>query len=181
YQKNATWHLNNTAADTIYNNMLLWSIAAFADLPLQDNKFALNAYIGYFNTDYGFNYIRNNGIMAMANGNNNPANFSGGGNAYPMFGTGQSIYAQVGLRLPEDLLGDNGTFMPYIAYRRSDYTRLKDPVNIYDAGINWLINKHQSKVSINYQIRPVYEIQPNGDVTNTSNANSVWLQYQISL
>jgi len=118
--------------------------------------------------------------MAVANGNNDPANFSGGGNAYPMFGTGESVYAQVGLRLPNELLGDQGTLMPYASYRWSSYDRLTDPVKIYDAGINWLINKHQSKVSLNYQLRPVFTNSMNGDVTNTSNASSAWLQYQIS-
>ena len=181
FQPNATWHLNSTATDTIFNDMNLWSVAAFADLPIRDNKFSFNAYVGYFFTDYGFNYIRNNGIMAVANGNNNLANFSGGGNAYPMFGTGQSVYAQLGLRLPNNLLGDAGTLMPYVSYRRSDYTRLNNAVNIYDAGINWLINKHQSKLSLNYQSRSVFEVLPNEVISGTKHASSVWLQYQVSL
>ena len=179
YQKDATWYTTN-GTDPVFDNMRLWSVAAFADMPLQNNKFALSAYAGYFNTDYGRNYIRNNGIMAVANGSNDPANFSGAGNAYPMFGTGESVYAQVGLRLPNELLGDQGTLMPYASYRRSSYDRLTDPVKVYDAGINWLINKHQSKVSLNYQLRPVFITRMNGNVTQASNASSALLQYQIS-
>ncbi|MGX5819088.1 hypothetical protein ACWKWU_12875 [Chitinophaga lutea] len=178
WQKDAT-HYTKTGTDTAYNDMLLWSVAAFADMPLQNNKYALSAYLGYFDTDYGRNYIRNNGIMNPANGNANPAVFNGAGNAYPMFGTGQSIYAQAGFRLPKDMLGEMGTLMPYVSWRWSDYDALADKVNIYDAGVNWLINKHQSKLSLNYQLRPVFERQLNGDVTRTANASSAWVQYQV--
>ncbi|MCJ8165884.1 hypothetical protein MKJ04_13615 [Pontibacter sp. E15-1] len=178
YQRDATWHTNN-GVNPVYENMTLWSVAAFADMPLQENKYALSAYAGYFNTDYGKNYIRNNGLMNPANGNSDASAFNGAGNAYPMFGTGETLYTQVGLRLPNELLGDQGTLLPYASYRRSSYDRLEDPVNVYDAGINWLLSKHQSKLSLNYQVRPVYAQQANGDVTKASNASSAWLQYQV--
>ena len=180
YQKHATWR-TNAANDTVYDNMMLWSVAAFLDMPVNNNKYAISAYAGYFGTDYGMNYIRNNGIMNPANGNSNPSLFNGAGNAYPMFGTGNSIYTQVGFRLPNDLFKGNGTLMPYVSYRMSNYNRLKDPVNIFDAGINWLINKHSSKLSLNYQLRPVFTQQTNGDVTHSSNAGSAWLQYQVAI
>ena len=177
WQKNATWH--TTGTDTIFNSMLLWGVGMYADMPLQNNKYALNVYAGYFSTDYGHNYIRNNGIMNPANGNANASAFNGAGNAYPMFGTGSSIYTQVGLRLPKDLLGDNGTLLPYISWRQASLHKLKDPVNVFDAGINWLINKHMAKLSLNYQLRPVFTTQLNGEISHTSNASSVWLQYQV--
>jgi hypothetical protein len=180
YQKDATWYTNDGGANPIYENMLLWSVATFADMPLQANKYALSAYLGYFNTDYGRNYIRNNGIMNPANGSNDPTNFNGAGNAYPMFGTGKSVYAQVGLRLAPDLLGDQGTLMPYLSYRHSEYDLLTDPVKIWDGGINWLINKHQTKVSLNYQFRSVFTQQANGPIFSNHNASSAWLQYQVS-
>ncbi|GAB3535615.1 hypothetical protein GCM10027443_25150 [Pontibacter brevis] len=179
YQKDATWRTGNST-EPVFDDMLLWSVAAFADMPLQDNTYALSAYAGYFNTDYGQNHIRNNGIMNPANGNTNPANFSGPGNAYPMFGTGETLYTQAGIRLPNDLLGDQGTLLPYVSYRRSAYDRLEDAVNVYDAGINWLINKHMSKVSLNYQLRPVFEQQADGRVVRASNAGSAWIQYQVN-
>ncbi len=180
YQKNATWR-TNVIGDTLYDNMLLWSVAAFLDMPIQNNKYAISAYVGYFSTDYGANYIRNNGIMNPANGNADPTVFSGAGNSYPMFGTGSSIYAQAGFRLPNDLFGENGTLLPYVSYRMSNYDRLKDPVTIIDAGVNWLINKHNSKLSLNYQLRPVFVQQANGDVIKSSNAGSAWLQYQVAI
>ena len=78
------------------------------------------------------------------------------------------------------MLGDFGTLMPYASFRSSDYDLLDDAVNVYDAGVNWLINKHASKLSINYQLRPVFEQESNGRVEKTSNASSAWLQYQVS-
>lgn len=176
YQKDATWYRKN--GTTVFDDMLLWSVAGFADMPLHNNKYALSAYLGYFNTDYGTNYIRNNGIMNPANGTTNSSIMGGGGNSFPMFGTGKSVYAQLGLRLPKDLLGDKGTLLPYMSYRTSDYALLEKNVNVYDAGINWLIQGHQSKISLNYQLRPVFQ-QINNVYTRSSYANAAWLQYQI--
>lgn len=161
--------------------MTLWGAAVFADMPISNNKCAINAYLGYFSTDYGNNYTRNVGQMNPANGTTSATLFNGGGNAYPMFGTGSSIYAQAGIRLPKDLFGDNGTLMPYVSYRMGNFDKLKDPVNIIDAGVNWLITSHQSKLSLNYQLRPIFSTQTNGEIKHTGNANCVFVQYQVSI
>ena len=181
FQKNATWYLTDKG-ETNFDNLQMWSLAAFADIPLANNKYALSAYAGFFDTGYGKNYIRNNGIMNPANESASGSNVMGNafGNSYPMFGTGSSVYTQVGLRLPKDLLGDQGTLMPYVSYRYSKYDALDDKLNVYDAGLNWLMNKHQSKISVNYQLRPVFTNQPDGSVKNKHNASSVWLQYQVA-
>lgn len=179
YQPNATWR--QQGGDTMFDHMTLLGLAIFADMPVKHNKYALNAYLGYFSTDYGRNYVRNAGAMNPANGMTSTTIFNGAGNAYPMFGTGSSIYAQAGLRLPKDLFGDNGTLMPYVSYRLGNFDKLKDPVNIIDAGVNWLITNHQSKLSLNYQLRPVFHTQTNGEITHTANANCVFMQYQVSI
>lgn len=179
YQKNATWNLRGT--DTGFNDMLHWSVAMFADMPMENNKYALSAYATYLSTDYGPDYIRNSGIMNPANGNTDPVIFNGAGNSYPTFGTGSSIYAQLGFRLPRDMFKDLGTLMPYVSYRWSSYDKLADPVSVTDAGINWLIDKHNSKLSLNYQLRPVFENTPSRQIIRSSSASSVWLQYQVSL
>ncbi|MBC7553378.1 MAG: hypothetical protein H7257_05320 [Taibaiella sp.] len=177
YQSRATWSLANT--DTVFHNMLHWSAAVYADMPLKQNKYAVSTYAGYFFTDYGRGYIRNNGIMNPANGVNGQGGFNGAGNAYPMFGTGNSIYAQLGLRLPDSMLGKAGTLMPYVSYRWSGYEKLAGAVNVYDAGVNWLLNRHQSKLSFNYQLRPVFTQNPAGEYITADNASSAWLQYQV--
>ncbi|MBZ0097842.1 MAG: hypothetical protein K8F30_02080, partial [Taibaiella sp.] len=179
YQPDAMWRLNGR--DTVFENMLLLSLAMFADMPLKNNKYALSAYLGLSSTYYGQDYVRNNGIMNPANGNSDPNAYNGPGNSYPMFGSGVNIYSQIGLRFPENMFGDMGTLMPYASYRWSSFHKLWDNVHVLDAGMNWLIDKHGAKLSLNYQLRPLFEALPNSPIRNTKYANSIWLQYQVSL
>jgi hypothetical protein len=80
-----------------------------------------------------------------------------------MFGTGSVIYAQVGYLLKKDLLGeDRGTLMPYASISIADYDRIVDPVRVWNAGVNWLIKGHTSKISLDYQNRPVYTTSDEG-------------------
>lgn len=173
-QPEATWTSNGT--DTNYHTMVLWSVAAFLDMPVKD-KGAINAYLGYFNTNYGPGYVRNNGAMNPGNGTDGTS-FNGGGNAYPMFGTGQVMYAQAGYKLKDRLFGDLGTLLPYATAQLALYDRLADPVLVYDLGINWLISGHTSKISLDYQNRPVF-IPTAGKPEASSRVSSLTLQYQI--
>ena len=140
--------------------MNLWSVALYYDAPVNLEKgTALSAYAGYFSLDYGTDYLRYNGIMNPANGINNGPYAGSQGNAFPMFGTGKVIYTQVGYLLKKDLLGDVGTLMPYASLMSADYDRLSDGMNVVDVGVNWLIKGHTSKLTLDYQNRPVYEAQ----------------------
>src|SRR6478609_1918916 len=61
-QKNATW--TGDAVDQKYYTMNLYSVAIFYDSPLNKEKgTALNAYAGYFDTNYGPGYLRYNNAM----------------------------------------------------------------------------------------------------------------------
>jgi hypothetical protein len=131
--------------------MNLWSVALFYDAPLNVEKgTALSAYIGYFDMDYGPNYLRYNGIMNPANGVTNGPAAGSQGNAFPMFGTGDVIYAQIGYLLKKDLLGASGTLMPYASLMRANFDQLKDQVIVYNVGVNWLIKGHTSKITLDY-------------------------------
>lgn len=182
-QKNATWR--REVVDTLYSNMTLWSVAAYLDIPLNaEQGTALSAYAGYFSTDYGKGYLRYNGIMNPATGTTQPiAEVSGTqGNAYPMFGTGNVVYAQAGYKLKEGLLGNQGTLMPYASWQRGDYRRLQDKANIYNVGVNWLIKGHNGKMSLNFESRPVFRNAPVADELEKNGRKSSWtLQYQISI
>lgn len=187
YQANAMWRqgaYDSLAGgyDTTLENMVHISAALYLDMPLNKDKgTALSAYLGYFNLNYGKNYVRNNGIMNPANGVvTSQASFSGAGNAYPMFGTGSYVYAQCGYLMKKDLLKDGGTLMPYISGQYAQLQKLKDPVLVFDAGINWLINAHNGKLSLDYQNRPVFKTQTNGDTKQTQRNSCVILQYQVS-
>ncbi|MEY5048546.1 MAG: hypothetical protein RLZZ175_1905 [Bacteroidota bacterium] len=184
FQKNAMWKQGNTPKDTTYQDMNLWCIESFLDMPLNTEKgTAINAYVGYFNTNFGTNYLRYNGIMNPATGSNatNLISKSAYGNALPMFGTGQVIYAQVAYLLPKDLLGENhGALMPYISNTYAKYDALgNNNVNTLNAGLNWLINNHKAKLTLDYQNRPTYTKDVNGNAQSGTRKGCFTLQYQI--
>jgi hypothetical protein len=180
-QKKATWTSSDAGVTTAYHDMNLWSVALFYDAPVNAEKgTALSAYAGYFNLDYGTDYLRYNGIMNPANGITDGP-FSGSqGNAFPMFGTGSVIYAQVGYLLKQNLLGSSaGTLMPYASLMSANYDRLSDQMNVVDVGVNWFIKGHSSKLTLDYQNRSVYEAQGVELVKSTTKSQIV-LQYQVS-
>jgi hypothetical protein len=146
---------------------------------------ALSAYAGYFLTNYGKNYLRYNGLMNPMNGTKlNGSNSISGqgpvyGNAYPMFGTGTVLYTQVGYLLPAELI-KNGQLMPYATYTYSKYDRLgNQSVDIYNAGLNWLINAHNAKISLDWQNRPTFQTAGDGTIIKGVRKNAFTLQYQI--
>ncbi|MBN8826406.1 MULTISPECIES: hypothetical protein [unclassified Spirosoma] len=178
-QKNATVSVP-AAGDTAYHTMNLWSIASFLDMPLDREKgTAVNAYLGYFRTDYGPNYLRFNGIMNPGSGivAGYPANTQG--NAFPMFGTGSLVYGQVGYLLKRDLFGPgNGTLMPYVQAQIANYERLTKTLGVYNIGINYLIKGHNGKFTLDYQNRPFYQISGN-QYAPGGRRGQLTLQYQI--
>ncbi|MDO1446024.1 hypothetical protein Q0590_07160 [Rhodocytophaga aerolata] len=181
-QAKAMWHSSETQ-DTVYTNLNLWSVAAFLDMPVNKNKgTAISAYAGYFTYDFGQGYLRYNGIMNPANGTTSPLSGISNtyGNAFPMFGTGNVLYSQVGYLLPKNLLGEgNGTLLPYASLMYANYKRLADPMAVYNLGINWLLKGHTSKLTLDYQNRPVYEAAPAGNIIQTTRRGCVVLQYQL--
>jgi hypothetical protein len=181
-QSKATWTKEVASTDTIYYNMKLFSAAVFYDAPINSNGSAISAYAGYFNLDYGKNYLRYNGIMNP--GSSLPASgyISGSqGNAFPMFGTGQVVYAQAGYLFKKDLFGEgNGTLMPYASLMSGQFDRVKDPVNVYDIGVNWLLKGHTSKFSLDFQHRPVFKDNA-GEYVRSGAKGQIVLQYQISI
>lgn len=184
HQANATWTGDGTVAGTQYHDMDLWSVAVFYDAPLNaEQGTALNAYAGYFNTNYGTGYLRYNGSMNPANGTTTPgAPTNSYGVAFPMFGTGSVFYGQVGYLLKKDLLGEgNGTLMPYATLQSAKFDRLDKQMNVWDFGLNWLIKGHTSKITLDYQIRPTYSGLASDAVLtkNSSTKDALVLQYQF--
>ncbi|GAB3890644.1 hypothetical protein GCM10028803_01650 [Larkinella knui] len=182
-QKNAVWHTGATATDTVYQAMNLWSVAAFLDMPTNRAKgSAINAYLGYFNLNYGRNYLRYNGIMNPASGTTQAVGGLGGtqGNAFPMFGTGSVIYSQVGYLFRQDLLGSGGTLMPYAQAQIGNYDRVNKSMGVYNFGLNWLIKGHNAKLTLDYQNRPYYQALPaTGQLDAQGRRGQLVLQYQV--
>ncbi|MDQ4140208.1 MAG: hypothetical protein M3142_06755 [Bacteroidota bacterium] len=159
-QKNAMW-TKEANGSTKLHNMLLWSTEAFMDTPINPEAgAALTAYLGYYNYDFGPNYIRTVAQMNPADAasiDSNVSPVSGGGNGFPMMGTGKIIYGQLGYLLNKNLLGeDHGQLQPYATFYRANFDLLNDPVNVYDLGINYLITGHKVKLSFDYQNRPYF-------------------------
>jgi hypothetical protein len=182
YQKNAMWY-RNTLMDTISTPLQSFAVDLFFDYYLNKEKQnAVTAYAAFLNYDFGPNYIRNAGAMNTANGTNSAASFNGAGNAAPLIGTGQVIYAQAAYLFKKDLLGKEGTLQPYASGSFASYQKLKDPVLIYDIGINWIMSGQNSKLSLDYQSRPIFNTNSNGDIHETKNARrgQIVLQYQVA-
>jgi hypothetical protein len=177
-QRDATW--SGTLTKPVYHQLMLWSMAAFLDLPGKKPGSAFNAYAAYFNTNYGPGYLRYNGIMNPANGTSiTDAPTGSFGNSFPMFGTGNVLYGQAGYLFPKAFLGDNhGQLMPYATVQASKLERLNGAMNVYDLGVNWLIKGHSAKITLDYQNRPVYAVSGNSLNRDTRRHQFV-LQYQV--
>lgn len=181
YQPDALWSRPN-GIDTLMHNMLVVSGDIFYDSPLGKKKdMAITAYGAYTYYDFGPGYIRNVGVM-------NPANqlapgtttLNGTGSAFPMIGTGHSGYAQVGFMLPKHWFGqtDLFTIQPYTGVQLSFWDRLKDPMLMADAGLNFLFEGQRYKLSLHYQNRPVFDAT---SLNQTGRRSMAYLQLQIAL
>lgn len=182
-QKKATWSSSDGGQTVDYHPLNCWSVAVFYDAPMHKEKgTALNAYIGYFDTQYGPGYLRYIGVMNPADGPVGSAtNFPGSqGNAFPMNGTGHIIYSQVGYLLKKDLFGEGkGTLMPYATVQTANFDRLDKQMTVFNLGTNWFIKGNNSKISLDYQNRPVYSLVGNNLVRESSRKGQFVLQYQF--
>ncbi|WP_312764726.1 porin [Epilithonimonas sp.] len=143
------------------HDIALYAIDAFADLPLGNakNKMALSAYAGFYNYNFGPNYLRNLGIMNV--GSNDP-NFigdkaiTGAGNLQPMIGTGNIYYLQAGLLLPSNADKPKIRIQPFAAYTNKNFKALENSSSQFDVGANWFIDGHHAKLTTQYSTRPTY-------------------------
>lgn len=179
-QPEATWSSPDGGNTISYHDMNLWSAAIFYDSPLSGTGTAVNGYLGYFNLDYGPNYLRYNGIMNPADGIINGPAPGSQGNAFPMFGTGIVWYGQAGFLLKRDLLGPMGTLQPYASIMSADYEKLLDPMNVWAIGVNWLLQGQRVKFSLDYQNRPVY-VSSGDQLDLDTRKGQLVMQFQISI
>jgi len=188
YQPRAMWR-TTSAGDTVYDAMAHFAVESFYDAPIASNGTALSAYAGFFHTNYGANYLRYNGIMNPGTGISSqgvtPTPISGAGsaygNAFPMFGTGNVVYAQCGVYVPNSLPGGTG-LMPYISASFVSYDRLEDKACVVaNVGASWMLDGHRSKVTLDVQNRPTYGVNTFGDIERGPRRWQALVQYQLSL
>ena len=185
YQKNAMFRYSNVAAkDTVSENMKLFAMDVFYDVPLnKETGTAYSLYACYSNYNYGTNFIRVSGADNPANGSSNTTNSftkSNFGNAFPVIGTGNVEYIQTAYKFKDKLLGNQGTLQPYFDMQYANYERLSDPMYVFDIGVNWLIYGNNSKVTLNYQNRPYFAADATGALIQHSRFGEWVLQYQVS-
>jgi hypothetical protein len=184
YQPKATWRLSDQLTDTLYNDMKLFCVESFLDLPIgkDSSKSVINAYLGYFYLDYGKNYLRYNGIMNPGNGTNDAYALTGQGptygNSFPMFGTGHTIYTQLAYLLPKHICKGKIRIMPYSSAQFSFYQMLGYKLDwVSHIGVQFLILGHKSKISLDWQNRPSF--YNDTTIKEGNRKNQLVLQYQI--
>jgi hypothetical protein len=177
YQKDAMWALDG-GTNTLEHNMSLFGIDVFYDAPLDNGK-AISAYLAYTSYDFGSNYTRNVGVNNAATGANGPSP-GGFGNAFPMIGTGSTLYTEVGFLFGQDLLGPGGKAQPFAAFQQSYYDYLADQMFMYQLGANYFLQgTHNGKFSVMYQNRPTYQTNASERTLATRKGMTV-IQYQVA-
>jgi len=152
-----------------------WAGELFLDKPLNvDKNTAITSYLGFFNTNFGPNYIRNLGANDYTNGG---TSFNGSGNDFPMMGTGNTVFFQLGYLMGKGKKGYQ--FQPNVSIQRSDFDALNDIMTVYDAGINLYFKGHANKLSLNYQSRPIFLEDNLGNLKVNERKGQIVLQYQI--
>lgn len=181
FQPDAMWHAGANG-DTVENNLQHFAVDAYYDAPINaQTGTAISAYAAYINFNWGKGYIRNQATMNPASGTNRPDILNGSGNGYPSFGTGNLLYGQVGYKFKNNLIGAT-TLMPYASLQYAHYDRLRDDMTFIDAGFNWLLKGHTSKLTFAYQSRPVYQVDAAAqDAFKIERKGSFVLQYQVFL
>jgi hypothetical protein len=150
------------AAGTIKkHDITLLSADAFLDMPVgsKEKNMAVTAYSVFYNYNFGPNYMRYLGIMNEGTANTAVAAatraLEGPGNARAMIGTGNIWYTQAGFLLPKSI-SKKVRIQPIASYAYKSFDALKEAGSFYDAGANFFLDGHHSKLTLQYSSRPTY-------------------------
>lgn len=159
--------LHSGATEAEVHDMMALGVDLFVDQPVGEGAFT--GYLVYYHLDYGPDFVRNVGIMNPGAGG---TSFNGGGNAYPVMGTGEHVYGQVGFLIPGTPL------QPFVTTQVSAMEALDDLSTVHEAGFNAYVQGHNAKLTVQYRSRPVFEVEPEGVVLG-GRASEVNLQTQV--
>ncbi|OBY63829.1 hypothetical protein [Polaribacter reichenbachii] len=164
-------------AETNLYDMKHWAVDSFLNLPL-NNGGAITAYAGYYDYDFGKDYMRNVGANNPTTGGG--TDYNGAGVAFPMIGTGTTFYTQFGYAFKKTKVFDYPmVIQPNIAIQSSDWDALNERMVVYDFTVNFLMNgTHGNKLSLGYQHRPIFDA---ATMEQKKYKGMAVLQYQISL
>ena len=159
-----------------YYDFKNWAVDLFYDAPLNKEKgTAITTYLGYNNNNFGPNYIRNVGANDVTTGG---TSFNGSGNDFPMMGTGNTTFFQLGYLLSKGK--KKYQLQPNVAIQYSDFDALDDKMIVYDIGVNCFFKRHSNKLSLGYQNRPIYQ-NINNQLKVDERKGMFVLQYQIEI
>ncbi|OYU95585.1 MAG: hypothetical protein CFE21_10605 [Bacteroidetes bacterium B1(2017)] len=178
-QPKAMWHYSDTssAKKSIEEDMLNYNVDVFYDAPVGTKGAAISAYVAFTHLGFGKNYLRNSAVMNPADAAST-SSLGGGGNGIPLYGTGNVLYAQLGYLLPFNSdQANKPRIQPYVMVLHGNYDRLKSACDVYDIGLNYFISGHSSKLTLNLQNRPVYDLTGH----NSGRRNALILQFQVAI
>jgi hypothetical protein len=147
----------------LYNTTIL-GLDMFYNHAVGKKGFLMNIYVLYQHMDYGKRYLRNIGVFNTSTMIGNAEQLGdeyvnrsvmGAGNLQPTMGTGEILFTQFGLKFPSF---ENGSaFMPYVTGTYKSFEAIEESSLQYDLGLNYFVNKHNAKVTLQYGTRPVYK------------------------
>ena len=114
----------NDGTSNIGEDVSIFAVDAFYDVPLSEKKGAITAYATYQNNNYGKDYLFN------------------------AYGTGSMIYGHAGYLFPTEKLTK---VQPYISYASNSYDAVEDNRNVFGIGSNIYMNGHNSKLTLEYK------------------------------
>jgi hypothetical protein len=168
-------YFNTTTNELRERTLYIASGDLFLDIPFKAEKGGAATWYGaYYWMDFGPNNIRNIGIMNPGDAGSGTT-FAGQGNAYPMIGTGHTIYSELGILLP-GTVGKSIQFQPYLNTQISKFEILEDAMIHFGAGINMFIHRHNAKVTLEYRNRPIFDTNGN---QSSRKGNSFVLQMHL--
>ncbi|GGF65947.1 hypothetical protein [Wenyingzhuangia marina] len=178
YQKKAMSDGDTSLSTTNLYDIKHWSVDSFFSLPINDDQ-GITAYLGYSHYGFGKNYIRNLGANgALFSGG---TDFNGAGVAFPLMGTGNTLYTQFGYAFSQTkIVNQSVIFQPNMSVQYSDWDGLNDKMILYDATLNMFLSGHghSNKLSLGFQYRPIFD---KISLKQKDYKGMLVLQYQISI
>ena len=164
----------NTGTATTTHDYFNLGIDLFLDTPISDQNDAITAYLSLNTIHFGNDYIRNVGANSIFEGG---TSLNGAGNAYPVTGTGNTVFLQLSYLFPK-WESTKIRVQPNIGWKFADYKALNSYMNAYMVGVNTYFNGQKSKLSLGYENRPVFSKISKEE---TRRLGTFVLQYQIEL
>jgi hypothetical protein len=158
------------------SDIFLFALDAFLDIPAGVNGGAVTSNLGYYNYDFGPDYIRSSGTINVGRPGIQQALPQGHGNSEWDSGTGTIVHGELGYLIAGRIL--NSRFQPYGALTHKNFEALDEASLQYGAGLNILMYNHNIKWTMQYMTRPIYDAIDNRQVVVDQKGQFI-LQTQI--